>query len=767
MSNSVIGALRVNLGLDSAEFSTGLDKAGHKANSFASGVIKTLAPVAAALAAAFSVRAMGEMADTWSDFNSRLRNAAGSAEAGAEAMSRLEGMARRTYSSIGQTTEAFLQNTTALTSLGYSTDRQLDITEALNNSLVISATRGDKARSVMDAWSKSMATGGLRGDALNTVISGSDRLAKALADSMGINVNELRKYGEQGKITTSVMAGITSQLDKLREEADAMPATLADAGTIMGNTMLSLVGRVDQALGASQSLAGMFIGIADAISAATPYIVNLATAIGNMLTPVVDVLANNLHLLGGAVAIVGPALAGYFGAIAIGAMAKSVASLTMAIATGLIPAIKGIGLALLANPIGLFVAAIAAAVGAAFVFRDTIKDVFGVDVVTVIADAANYIIGAMVGAFNGVVASWDRLPGALGDIGYRAAQSFLDAVVWMAREALVVINSLISSINGKLAEAGAEFQMKTLGEPMKVVPRVVVENPFANELDGVLGSIGSAISDAQSVDYISAFTGALGGLGLSADDANARLTALNDTMGGTGTASGGVTDKLTAALEAMRQSLMTEEQAELASHEKRLAQIADFYNRGMILKAEHDSMMETANAQHAERMNAITQKQIDEEARIRGQLVGHASGIFGSLSTIMQNFGEENLAASKAFAVAAAIINTAEGITKALAQGGVLGFAGAASVAAAGVAQISTIMSANKGGGRRPTASGSAPAMAGSSTTGAPQPNANVQRNMNFTFQGQGGISRDQFREFVEAANEWGGDGMRFTFSER
>jgi len=72
---------------------------------------------------------------------------------------------------------------------------------------------------------------------------------------------------------------------------------------------------------------------------------------------------------------------------------------------------------------------------------------------------------------------------------------------------------------------------------------------------------------------------------------------------------------------------------------------------------------------------------------------GMASGIAGNLSKL---FGE-----SKAFAIAQAVINTAEAVTKTLATYGATpwGIAAAAAAAAAGAAQIAAIKSSNKGGG--------------------------------------------------------------------
>ncbi|MET3925933.1 tape measure protein [Devosia sp. 2618] len=205
------------------------------------------------------------MTSAWTDLNSRVSNAAGGIERGNAVMGRLSEMARRTYSSLTQTAEGYLQNQQALSALGYSTQQQLDLVETLNNALVVGAVRGQRAQSVQDAWSKAMASGSLRGENLNTVIQSGGRLSKALADSMGVSVNELRKLGEQGKITTDVMFGVTSQMEILRDEAGRMPATATDGFGLLKDAVTAFVGKADKAVGSSQALAEALISISDAI----------------------------------------------------------------------------------------------------------------------------------------------------------------------------------------------------------------------------------------------------------------------------------------------------------------------------------------------------------------------------------------------------------------------------------------------------------------------------------------------------------------------
>lgn len=244
------------------------DGLGNSVSKVERGIVGSLGTVGRAfgvLGIALTTTSIVAMTSAWTDLNSRVTNAAGGLDRGAAVMERLSEMARRTYSSLNQTAESYLGNSQALTALGYSTEQQLDLVESLNNALVVSAVRGDRAKSVMDAWSKAMAGGKLAGDDLNTIIQSGGRLSKALADSMGVSVTELRKLGSEGKITTDVMFGVTSQLEKLRLEAEAMPATVSDAFVLLSDSVMVFVGEADQAVGSSTALAEAIISVSDAI----------------------------------------------------------------------------------------------------------------------------------------------------------------------------------------------------------------------------------------------------------------------------------------------------------------------------------------------------------------------------------------------------------------------------------------------------------------------------------------------------------------------
>lgn len=241
------------------------DRAGNSASRNADAVM-LLRRAFVALGGAMVIREAIQMGDAWSDMSSRVGAALGDMDRAPAVMSRLVEVAQRTYSSIDVTTESFVQNSSALRALGYSTQQQLDYTEALNNAFVISGAKGERAAAVQNALSKAMAEGVLRGENLNTVIQMGGRVAEALADSMGVSVLSLRDLGREGRITRTDLFGITSELEKLREEAEAMPATVADGQLRLRTELTKTIGEIMNSTEASGELVGVLEEMRDIVA---------------------------------------------------------------------------------------------------------------------------------------------------------------------------------------------------------------------------------------------------------------------------------------------------------------------------------------------------------------------------------------------------------------------------------------------------------------------------------------------------------------------
>ena len=322
-----------------------------------------------ALGAALSVRQLTEYTNTWTDLNSRILNVTKDGKLAAEVMQSISDTADRTYSSLTDTAEAFLANATTLTELGYTTQQQIKLSEALNNALVVSGTKGQAAASVMDALSKSFATGELRGENFNSVIARGGRLVEALADGLAVGTLELRKMASEGQLTTQkVFEALTSQAEKLAAEADAMAATVGDGFVRIGNAALQTVGRFDQLTGASSSVAGVLVSISESIkSIDDENLVRAAAAMDLLLKAGVAAAAvYGARVLGsiGAVtsATISNIAASRAAAVSYDAMGVALTRTTAAMSAGALAA-RGLGaaLTLIGGPLG-FIALTGAAV---------------------------------------------------------------------------------------------------------------------------------------------------------------------------------------------------------------------------------------------------------------------------------------------------------------------------------------------------------------------------------------------------------------------
>lgn len=279
-----------------------------------------------------------EFADSWSDLNARVGLAIGNMDASGVVLDRLATVARRTYSSLENTAESYLRNATTLRELGKSTSQQLDFTEALNNALVVSGAKAERAAMVQEALGRAMALGALRGQELNTVIQTGGRVSEVIAEQLGVGVNQLRRLGEQGKITGDVIyTALTSRMEQLRGEADRMPATIGDAFTILRNSAMQLVGVYDQNNKLSERVAAGIIGIAD-----------------------------SLNVMARAAVVAGTAMTLAFG----GTIVSSIRALALAISVGAVNAFRALTVAAMTNPIGILAVVIGTVVAALYQFQD-------------------------------------------------------------------------------------------------------------------------------------------------------------------------------------------------------------------------------------------------------------------------------------------------------------------------------------------------------------------------------------------------------------
>lgn len=473
-----------------------------KATDSLASAFKRFAPIIGAVTAALSVRALKSYADGWSDAQSRIGAAVKNMESAPALMERMVDVANASYSPLAQTVEVYARNVAVLRDLGKGAVEAADFTEALNHALVTTATKGQDADVVLNALSRAISIGGLRAMEYETIMSRSPRVLEAVAKELNTTTTGLRALAQQGKVTgTVIVDGLVKSLEDLRKEAGEMPATIGDAMVRLDTNFGALVGRIDQALGISENFAGTLINVADTMRAWTNNIVQAAIVVQTGFNAAIETASSALSALGGS--FDGTSALIIAGA---GAAAFAVTALTTAITMGLIKAVAALGLALMANPFALFIGAIAATVTAAYLFRDEIKDIVGIDVVEVMRSAANNTIAFFVGAYNAVVEVWKNLPSAFSAIGKMAWNSFISE---FEKPALTV--------NGMTIIPG--LNLSSLKSEITAVEKQVLEPAIGK------------FKAAFDTDYIDGFASAVGGAWKDAGDAMTKFGEIANNAG--------------------------------------------------------------------------------------------------------------------------------------------------------------------------------------------------------------------------------------------
>lgn len=260
---------------------------GKKAEDQALNLGATFRAAFAGIGFAYIAREFATTTSAWTDLRSQILNTTKDVALADQTMAMLTETANRTYSSIRSTADSFLANSLALRELGYSVERQLNLNDALNNSLVISGAKGDRAAMVMNSIGRAMAEGTLKTQEFEMMLKYSSRTVEALAAGLGVTTLQLRSMVKDGLITADEMfKALTSQMEILRKEADEMPATIQDGFLRIGNSMTELIGRFEESTGIASTFANSLVAASVGISDLSNNI-DIAVDVATMLAIVV------------------------------------------------------------------------------------------------------------------------------------------------------------------------------------------------------------------------------------------------------------------------------------------------------------------------------------------------------------------------------------------------------------------------------------------------------------------------------------------------
>ncbi|ATG92631.1 tape measure protein [Paracidovorax citrulli] len=137
-----------------------------------------------------------------------------------------------------------------------ATKQSLALTETINQAIQLSGASAQASSAAITQLVQGLQGGALRGDEFNSVMEQSPRLARALADGLGVTTGELRKMAEAGLLTSdTVIKALQGQSQTVATEFSKLPPTVGRALQDLSTQWTLYVGETDKATGASAAAA--------------------------------------------------------------------------------------------------------------------------------------------------------------------------------------------------------------------------------------------------------------------------------------------------------------------------------------------------------------------------------------------------------------------------------------------------------------------------------------------------------------------------------
>jgi len=150
-----------------------------------------------------------KISDEAANLSARLKLATDTQEEFTRAQQATFDISQRTSVSLRTTIDTFARLERSTEQLGFSQERVLALTESINQAAVLSGG-GVSTEAALNQLNQGLASGVLRGQELNSVMEQTPRIARAIADGMGVPIGRLRALAAEGKLTSEVVANALS-----------------------------------------------------------------------------------------------------------------------------------------------------------------------------------------------------------------------------------------------------------------------------------------------------------------------------------------------------------------------------------------------------------------------------------------------------------------------------------------------------------------------------------------------------------------------------
>lgn len=201
--------------------------------------------------------------DAFKQYEAQLRLATAQTGSFNQAQADVQRIAAETRTGIAETASLYATFQRNARELGITQEQAARATETVSKSFAISGASAAEAAGGLRQFLQGVQSGTLRGEELNSVLENAPRLARLLADSLGITIGQLRALGQEGQLAGDKL--ITALTDRkftaaIDEEFQQLPVTFDQAMTQVYNAATLTFGAFDRGGEFSAALTSFITG---------------------------------------------------------------------------------------------------------------------------------------------------------------------------------------------------------------------------------------------------------------------------------------------------------------------------------------------------------------------------------------------------------------------------------------------------------------------------------------------------------------------------
>ena len=203
------------------------------------------------LVGALGAREIIRYSDAWNNAANQLRQVTTGTQELTRAQQSLVNVARDTRSNFEATANLYARLARSTTELGLSQQNLLDLTTTINQSFAASGATAEEASNAITQLSQGLASGALRGDEFNSVAEQAPGILRAVAESLNMNIGELREFAATGGITAEIVVSALQQAsDTIANDFGKTVATFGQQMEVARTNLTQWIGTSDEVQGA-------------------------------------------------------------------------------------------------------------------------------------------------------------------------------------------------------------------------------------------------------------------------------------------------------------------------------------------------------------------------------------------------------------------------------------------------------------------------------------------------------------------------------------